>query len=537
MSKRNFLKGAAILGISGFIVKILGALYRIPLGNMIGDEGMGYYQTAYPLYNLMIAISTAGIPVAIAKLVSEKRAIKDYYGAHKVFKIALYGIFLGGLLTSCTVFITSKFVVTNVIKNPNSYYALIALSPALLFSPLLAAYRGYFQGMQDMTPTALSQIIEQLFRVSVGLFLAIYLLEKGIPLAAGGASFGASAGAMIAFILLTAIYFSRLKKIKSEFKEGIKHYTEDTKIIIKKLLHIAIPIAIGASIVPLTALIDVSIVMKRLQTIGFNEIEANELYGQLTGFAQTLINFPQVFSMALAVSLVPAISSANARNNKYLVNTTIVSGVRVILLIGLPAACGLYALSTPIIKLLYFSVPEAVQLSAGKILQYLSFSVIFLTLLQALTAVLQGIGKQTIPVRNLMIGSSLKLVLTYTLCGVPGIGILGAVIGTIVSYFVASILNIIAIIKYTKVKFGFINILIKPAISVIFMTIAVTQSYNFIGSILDNKIATIIAILIGIIVYGISLLITGTLRYNDFELFPKTEKIGMVLKKIGLLKG
>src|SRR5699024_3484776 len=163
MTKENFLKGAAILGVAGIIVKILGAFYRIPISNIIKTEGMGYYQTAYPLYVLLLTISTSGFPVAIAKLVSEKRAIGNYRGAHKVFKIALSGLFICGILTSLFVFVLAENIV-EALGNRNAYYSLIALVPALFFVPIMSAFRGYFQGRQFMTPTAVSQISEQAFR-------------------------------------------------------------------------------------------------------------------------------------------------------------------------------------------------------------------------------------------------------------------------------------------------------------------------------------------------------------------------------------
>ena len=196
MSKGNsFIKGAAILGIAGVIVKILGAIYRIPLGNIIKPEGMGYYQTAYPFYVLLLTISTSGVPVAIAKLVSEKSAIGDYKSAYKVFRVALVGLTIAGVLTSAFVLLNARSIVESL-GNPNAYYSLLALVPALLFVPIMAAFRGFFQGRQNMVPTALSQISEQFFRVALGLGITYMLLGYGIPVAAGGASFGGSLGAI-----------------------------------------------------------------------------------------------------------------------------------------------------------------------------------------------------------------------------------------------------------------------------------------------------------------------------------------------------
>ncbi|MTI71268.1 MAG: polysaccharide biosynthesis protein [Firmicutes bacterium] len=536
MSRNNFLKGAAILGIAGICVKILGAFYRIPLGNIIGDEGMGYYQASYPLYNLMFAISTSGIPIAIAKLVSEKRALGDYKGAQKVFQVSFLGLILGGILTSLIVFFNASFIVEKI-GSTNAYYSMIALTPALLFVPIMSAFRGYFQGRHTMVPTAISQVLEQLFRVVSGLSLTIILLKKGLPMAAGGASFGASVGAVIGTFTMIVIYFKKRKFIRAELDSSAYYKKEKTSNIIRKILSIAIPITIGASVVPLLNTIDVMIVIRRLQTIGLSEAEATSLYGQLSGFAQTLINFPQVFSVALAMSLVPAVSASSAKKNYSQIKSITKSGVRVTLLIGLPAALGLYTLATPIIKLLYFSNPLEVQESAGAILKILSFSVIFLTLVQSLTAILQGLGKPLIPVRNLFIGGLIKVILTYILTGIDSIGIKGAAISTIVAYLIASILNLIEVKRHTKTHFSFINIFVKPVISVSIMTIIVKYSHDYLSYYLTSKITTIISVLLGGITYGLSLLITGAVTENDFKLIPAGKKISKMLKSFGLLKG
>lgn len=535
MTKENFLKGAAILGIAGIVVKVLGAIYRIPLVNIISSDGMGYYQTSYPLYTLLLTISTAGFPTAVAKLVSEKRALGNHRGAHRIFKISFFGMTLIGILTSVFVYFNAQTIV-GLIGNKNAYYSLIALTPALLFVPIMSSFRGYFQGTQSMTPTAISQVIEQMFRVAVGLFLAYYLLDVGLPQAAGGAAFGASAGAIVGTLGIIVIYFLSRRKIKNEISRSAKYNRESVGEVLKKLLAIAIPITIGAAIVPIMNNIDVLIVLRRLRTIGFTEAEANDLFGQLGGMAQTLINFPQVFSMALAMSLVPAISHAFTRKNYEGIRRITKSGVRVTLLIGLPSALGLFVLSTPIMKLLYFSEDIETLVSTGQILQILAFSVIFLTLVQSLTAILQGMGRIMIPVRNLAIGALVKTIVTFTLVGIVEINIRGAAIGTVCAYMTASILNFIAVKRYTKTTFNFVDALLKPVISVILMTATVWYSYSFINPILGGKIATVLAIFIGAAVYGLALLLLGSLTSKDFELLPGGEKLARVLKSMKLLR-
>lgn len=535
MSKNNFLKGAAILGVAGLLVKVLGAFYRIPLSNMIGPEGMGYYQTAYPLYTLLVAISTSGFPTAIAKIVAEKRALLDFRGAHRVFRVSFMGFLAAGILTSLFVFSTAGYIV-NLVGNSNAYYSLIAMTPALFFVPIMSAFRGYFQGRQTMTPTAISQLIEQLFRVSIGLFLAYQLMGLGTPQAAGGASFGASAGAIAGTIIIIIIYLREKKRINEEIKRSNSTEIESISKIVRNILIIAIPITIGASILPIINTIDAALIMRRLQQINFTETEANALYGQLTGNAQTLINLPQVLSMAIAMSLVPAVSSAFARKDYNEIRSTTKSGIRVTLLIGLPCALGLFILSTPIIDLLYFNYTLAEKQSTGAILQILSLSLIFLTLIQSLTAILQGLGKIMIPVRNLAIGAVVKVILTYILTGIPSINIKGAAISTIMTYLVAAVLNFIEVKKHTKVKFKFIDIAIKPIISALIMTGVVWISYRYVFYFLGSKISTVLSIVVGGIVYVISLLLSGAITSEDFELLPKGEKIAKKLKAKGLLK-
>jgi stage V sporulation protein B len=534
MSKDNFLKGAAILSIAGGIVKILGAFYRIPLNNILGSEGIGYYQTAYPLYVLLLTISTAGFPVAIAKLVSEKRALGDHRGAHKVFRVAFLGMLIAGLLTSLFILTNARTIVGKW-GNEDAYYALIALVPALFFVPIMSAFRGYFQGRQTMTPTALSQIVEQLFRVAAGLLLTYYLLDMGLPIAAGGASFGGSIGAVAGAITMTIIYFSKRGEIGEELKNS-PDSEEKVNTIVKDLLIIAIPITIGAAIVPIMNSIDTLLVFKRLERVGFSKEEANILYGQLTGHAQTLINLPLIFSTALSISLVPAISMANTRKDYRDIRNITSSGMRITLLIGLPAAFGLFVLAEPIIGLLYFKLSPEEIISTGRILSILSFGVIFLTLVQSLTAILQGLGKPIVPVANLAIGAAFKVFLTYTLTGIRTVNVKGAAISTVTAYFIASLLDLIAVRKYTRLKLDIVDIFVKPFFASAIMALVAKLIHVGFINVIGSRLATIVAIVIAAIIYFILLVAIGSLTYEDFKLLPNGDKIASRLVRLKLLK-
>ncbi|HCU07645.1 MAG TPA: polysaccharide biosynthesis protein, partial [Clostridiales bacterium] len=292
---KTFVKGALILGIAGLTIKVLGAAFRIPLTNIIGDDGMGYYQTAYPIYVLFLTIATAGIPTAISRMVAERNAIDQPYEAHRVFKLSFLLLLAIGLTSSSILFFGAERI-TALIKEPEAVHAMKAIAPALFFVPLMASFRGYFQGRQNMTPTAVSQVIEQLFRVAVGLGLAVYLLPKGLQYSAAGASFGATAGGIFGFLGILILYLFHKKEIAADLEHADRTPIENTGAILLGLLVIAVPITIGASIMPIINAIDTAIVKSRLVDIGYDSALARSLYGQLTGMAAPLINFPQVLT-------------------------------------------------------------------------------------------------------------------------------------------------------------------------------------------------------------------------------------------------
>lgn len=531
MSKENFIKSAAILGIAGFIVKIIGAIYRIPLTNLIGTEGIGYYQPAYNIYNLLLVISLSGFPTAIAKLVSEKRALKNYEGAYQVYKVSRWGLFIIGIVSSIAIFIFARQLVT-FIGFPGSYYSMLALVPALFAVPLLSSYRGFFQGTQNMAPIALSQIIEQIFRVAVGYFFAYKLVSTGLEEAAAGATFGASIGGIAALILIVIMFLSSKKNIKMEIKLSNQNSTEDTWTIVKSLLYIAIPITIGASIAPLMGLVDSYFVSSRLTAIGYDKIQIADMFGELSGTAQTLINFPQVFSTAVAMSLVPAITDAFTKKQYNKLNVTSNAGMRLSMIIGLPCAIGLFLLAEPIIALLYPSIGAAKHVTSGALLQILAISVIFLTLVQSFTAILQSINRQFDPVKNLAIGLVVKIILSYILIGIPSINIKGAAISSVGAYVVVAVLNLYDINKSNIVKINLIKVAARPLLSTAIMAVVVWLSYQSCRMFITSRsLITLASIALGGIAYVISLFITGAITSEDLELIPKGEKLKKFVRK------
>ena len=579
MSKKSFVKGAGILAISGLIVKVIGAVFRIPLMNIIGSEGIGLYQMAYPIYAFLLVASTSGLPVAISKMVSEELAVGNHYGGYKIFRISHRLLTLLGIVTSIILLLSSGLI-SNIQGNPKSIYALMAISPALFFVSVMSAYRGYFQGMHVMHPTALSQIVEQLGKLIMGLTLAALWLPKGPEFAAAGAIAGVTLSEVAALALLLGIYRREKNTIIKNARLTYRRYPqESSRNIIYRLIEIAVPVTIGASIMPLVNMSDQVIVVNRLVPIidkiahvpysleSFMEFAmekgaqipaglslenmatlmpevhgeyikmiATQLYGILTGGVNTLINFPAVLTIALAMSLVPAISESYAlRDMKGVANTTTL-GIRLTLLVGLPAAAGLGVLAEPILRALY-NLEEWEYLYGSQLLITLCVGVVFLTLVQSLTAMLQGVGRQGIPVRNLFIGALFKVIITFVLVANPEWNIQGAAMGTVVCYGVAAALNFLSVIKYTGIRVSVIDFFVKPIISVAVMGFVVHYAYKILFTQTGSNIISLgLSIITGIVVYGIMLLVTRSITAEDLETIPKGRSVARLLRRMGLLR-
>ncbi|GAA0700379.1 polysaccharide biosynthesis protein [Paraclostridium ghonii] len=535
--KDSFLKGALILGLAGIIVKIIGGFFRIPVGNLIGAEGMGYYQAAYPVYTFFLILATAGFPTALAKLVSEKIAIGNYKGAHKVFKVSHCVLTITGFLSFCVFFFGADFIVNYIMKNPGAKYAMVAISPALLFVPAMSSYRGYFQGRREMTHIAISQIIEQLFRVLLGITLAYLFMTSfgpnpGPEQGAAGAIMGATIGAIASIIYLIIAYLFKLKTIKREIKSSKKFREESVSRILKKLLVVAIPITIGAAVMPLVNMVDTVIVIRRLVEAGFSQTEANVMFGQLTGMAMAIINLPAVITVAMSMSLVPTISQAYAVGNRAKAIKETKTAIKVTLMIVLPAAFGMASLAHPIMKLLFPAQPDSV----GTILLVLTPCVVFLGLIQSLNGILQGMGKPMVPVFCLVIGMACKIVISYTLTAIPEINVIGSALGTVTAYFVAAMLELNYIKKAMRMRLSVKTFFIKPLIIVLIMFVSVKLSYGIMIGMLGNTLSTLISMAIGGIVYLIATIGLGGIKKDELLNMPKGDKVYKVLRKLKLMK-
>lgn len=532
MAGNKFLKGAAVLGIAGILVKVMGMFFRLPLTNWIGAEGISYYSSVYPIYVFFLTLSTAGIPVAISKMVSERTVVKNYGGAHKVFHTSLWLMAAFGFVSFLLVHFGAQYIEDAVLKNPGTSLSLQAIAPSLFFVPVMSAYRGYFQGRQNMNPTALSQFFEQLFRVIVGLSLAYYLIPTGLEATNAGATFGCTAGAVAGLVVIIAIYLLNLPSIRTKIRRNRSHErTESTRAIVKRLLIIAVPITIGASILPLMETIDSAVVMRRLQASGWSLVESKVLWGRLGGYCNSLIGLPQAFTQAVVMSLVPAIVAGFSIGNLNDVRETSKLGMRAAMIISFPCAVGMFALAEPILHMLY---PRQLAEATASVptLRIMCVGIVFMSALQTLTGALQGVDRQVIPVRNLAIGSLAKLVITYVLVGWRVFNVNGGPIGTIAAYMIATFLNARYLKADINIKFDYMLTYVKPATASILMGIAAFASYKIFFLVTSsNLLSTLLAVCVGAAVYVVLIFAVKAITKDEIARLPKGDKLVRILDK------
>ncbi len=536
--KKSFLNGALILAAAGLICKVIGAIYKIPLRNFIGEEAMGIYSIVYPIYTFLLIFSTSGIPTAISKLVAQERSKGNHAGAHAVFISSLKMLsIIGGTTTALMLF--GAPMISSWLKI-NSPEPIMAIAFSLLFVSLLSAWRGYYQGLQNMTPTAITQLIEQIVKLAAGFYFAISWQNKfdNYVLSAAGALLGITISELAAFIVIFVMYRVSKKKIIT-FTE--KNRTKTSYL--KPLLLIAIPMTLGAAIKPLVDGID-SIMVKNilLNNLNFNSEYVDALYGYLKSDCGTLINMPTVLTVALSMSIVPAISDVLAKNDFKGVKALSKTSLKLSIIFGLPCTVGFALLSKEILSLLYtyqdkqygdifFSASDKLA-CASSFLIILSIGVLFLAIVQTTAGALQGIGKVTVPVINLGIGMAVKIILNLILVPIPQINIYGVPIGTVICYAIAAILDVICLIKYTKIRFDFKNTLLRPVAASFVMAVALIALKAILPD--YSRIFTVIIIGVAAAVYIAALILFNVFDENDFSLMPGGNKIQKLFKKLGV---
>ena len=517
------LKGAAILAVAGIVSKIFGAIFRIPLTNMIGANGQSYYTVAYNIYQLLFVIATAGFPVAISRMVSSRVAENDYINAHRSYRMAMkFSTALGAV---CFLFLfLGAGAIARAYNIPGAEASIRALSLALLITPMVASFRGYYQGRQEMTPTAVTEVVEQMVRVVVGLSLAYLFYKTSLERAAAGATFGASAGITAALLVMIFIFAKDKKKREAMFASSVER-EEDDRTRFKELISFLIPVTIGAAVLPIMFNIDSAIVIRRLMATGWDRNTSEALFGLMGGYCDPIINLPNIFIDAICISLMPAITTAFTLKNKEELDGHLKTGLKTMMIIAYPCTIGLIVLAKPILTMLFYKkYDEAVM--AVPTLQILSLVIVTGAIMRTFATSLQGVGHMMIPVRNLFIGAIIKAVVSYSLIGIHAININGAPIGTVIAYITAGILNYIALKKYADVEVDAGNVLMKPLIAAIIMGIATIAVYKLVflatGS---NLLGVFISMAAAVLVYFVTIFKTRTITREEMKLIPKGDLI------------
>lgn len=537
--KQSFLGGAAILASAVAVVKAIGFFYKIPLNNILGEEGKTYFDSAYQIYNVLLSISTAGLPIALSKLVSEAQAKGRENEKRRLFSTAIWIFFALGLAGFAIMSLGTGWVAARL-HNESAYWAIKALSPAVFCVCLLACMRGYTQGQGDMTPTAVSQVLEALCKLGIGLALAWYIFRAGMgqEFVAAGAILGVTIGTVLSMLFLIAYLLThRSPGERLDVPAG-------RAVLARRILAIGVPITLSNSAMSIINLVDTSIVMGRLQDgLGLTEEAAAALKGAY-GYAMDMLNLPPAFVFPVTMSLIPVAAAALARKDHREVDRIVSSAFRLIAILALPCGVGLSVLSTPIMRLVLPARPEA-ALAAGPHLRVLGLACIFVCLMNLTNAILQTYGKVHLPVLTVILGGLVKIVLNYLLVGEPEINIHGAPISTLCCYLVIAGLNLSLVWLYSPEKPRYLQIFFKPVLASALMGGGAWAVHGFVSralsgaflgaatearaAYLTNAAATLCGILAGVAVYAVLVVVLRILRAEDLKTVPHGAKLAKLL--------
>ncbi|MEG1499461.1 MAG: polysaccharide biosynthesis protein [Clostridia bacterium] len=495
------MKGALILAIAGVCCKIFGAFFRIPLSNILGSEGMGLYQMVFPIYSLFLVFVTGGISAAEAKLVAEAKATGNLCNIKRIFSLSLFMMLILGLFFSIALFVLSP-VLADLSGNSLAAKGFRMISFAILFSALIAAIRGYFQGFENMVPTAFSQIIEQLIKLIFGLTFASVFVRFGISDGVAGAVFGVLLSEVISFVVL-AIYAKKKISVSKKNQYENSGGAKNNKDIFISLFSYSFPMMLGAIILPLSGAIDSFLVVNLLKFSGFSQTIATSLFGISSGMVNSLINLPAIVSASLAISIVPSISFSFAKKDVTNVKNKIILAIKIVLIIVAPCVAGFLVLAPNIMQMLYPTLlmeKREVFEVAVTLLRFSALNIFYIGFLQITTAILQGVSKIYLPVLNLFFAVIVKVALTYALVLNPSLNILGTSLASAVCFMIASTLNIAYLKKITQFRLPFKKVCLPLLFSgIIAAFIALFD--NVAKLFFSNTISTFLAIILAIIIY------------------------------------
>ena len=552
--KQNFLQGAALLALSNVIVKVIGAVYKLPLSEIIDDVGYSYFNTAYTIYTLMLTIATTGLPIAMSRMISQAYSLGQYNRARQIYK-ASRNIFLSlGMVCFLIMALFCKQL-ADAFRQPDAWFAILCLAPCSLLMGFISTYRGFFQGQSNMRPTSVSQVLEAICKLVVGLTLA-YLLKEftgSVALAAGGAILGVTASCLVSSGYIYGKFRPAYREMPVSHEE-----VEQFQKTVKELLSIAVPITVGSAGLQLLSLVEIRIYMERLETLLSSgqipeglvqqlcaEVQAMEDYdpanhytlmaSSMKGtydFAYTIFNLPSSFIVPINTSVLPAITACLTLKDDNGVRSTEESAARITGLLALPCSIGLIVLAGPVMGLMRGYEGEKLQLATA-LMAVQGGSTFFYCALMYTNVVLQSHGHAHIPVVNTLLCGVAKLGAVYILTGNGNIHIVGEPISSVLCYFAILVLNLIATSRRIPQKPKLVRNLLKPLLPSVVMGAAVLGCKYVMETFLDissNLIICAGGILVGVAVYAVLVVLTKGITREDCLLLPKGDKIAKLLK-------
>ena len=544
--RQNYLHGAAILTIGVVIMKILGFFYKIPLGNILGDEGYSMFMGAYNIYYIFFTLATAGLPVALSRMVAEADANGRAKQEQKIFRVALATFTVIGLVFFLIMFCFPHWLAAEYLENPDAAPSVRAMAPAILLVCMVSAYRGYCQGNGNMLPTTVDEVLEVLFKVISGLVLAVVVMGRyrgtrmALPMGSAGAIFGVSIGSAVSLLYMIVYKRRHYDTLAAPYTAGIvapndtpgdDDAVDSAARIVKDILTIGIPIAAGACILALLNSVDSKLCMNRLQSAaGFNYQQAKVLYG-VYGKAQTLFNLPAAFITPLTISIVPAISAAIAKGVRREAGAISENSMRVAAAVSIPMGVGLSVLAGPIMRLLY----PGSHLAGPGLLRIMGVASFFVCIVLMENAILQASGHEKLTMVTLICGGFVKIVINWFLVAQRPINIYGAPVGTLVSYFAMALMNYLFICRFLDRRPRLLRIFSGSLISCVFMAGTAWAVYGLCMRPLAHhgRIGMLLAmgasICAAVIVYLVAAILTRAVTREDLSLIPGGEKIATFL--------
>ena len=495
---KTVAKSISVLGIAGILCKLIGVLFSIPL-NMISPEVATDFYIVYPTYTLLLTISSAGLPVAVSRMVAGFIARKDRNNARNTFVSALIMLLSIGCIFTLLMILTNGLLV-NMVGVAETSAGFYAIAPCVMIVCVLSAFRGLVQGQQNMVPTAVSQLIEQVGKVILSLPLAYLGLKKSVAAGAAGALLGITLAEAAALLYMVIRHYIKKPQFEA-FPQDPMAEPVSRSVLMKRLVFISIPITISACIIPFSQFIDSAMMIKRMIHAGLTMTEAHSSYGIFTSVVIRLINIPTALALAISMSLVPAISACRATNDLPAIQRETNTGMRYAFLIGFPCSVGMSILAKQIVYFFYGSVsrftPDKLRL-AYELLTFSAMTVVLFTVVQATTSILQGLRKQRIPMYTMIAGVAVKILLNYILIGTPGIDIHGGPYASIACYSIVMIANIFFVCKYAAMPFRVKEWLLRPGLAAAVMGISVYILQKILPV---HPLLTIVEVAAGILIY------------------------------------